>query len=169
MPRKGTKRSDRRFIDARGQEWASELESQIYETLRADDRILVRKCASEEGDTFEYTSPIRKGKCLECSSRQIAQERTYTPDLYIRPKVKTGEYGRGYFTEIKGYWPASKRSLFRHFLKQHGGVDSRVILQEAAAYRAVTSSLNLLEYVHKYMKVPVHVWNGRLPDDWYRG
>lgn len=104
-----------------------------------------------------YTSPVVGGRCLQCISVNVAQEHRYTPDLFI--STKPGLAGKdnessGYYLEAKGNLLQSKRGLLRHFRKARPDVDLRFVLQRKG--RAGKGSL--VDWVTKYLKVPVTVW-----------
>jgi hypothetical protein len=152
MPRKGSKRSDRRWIDPGGQEWDSKFEWLVYERLRSDG-YRVRRC--DESDSIAYHSGVRQGRCLECGSAQVVQERIYTPDLFVVGRVGSDEQCRSAI-ECKGYFPGSKRNLFRSVAKQWGrewdeaeGPDLRIVFE---SNRLRGTALSSVEYVHKYAK-----------------
>jgi hypothetical protein len=156
------KRSDKRWEDENGV-WASKLEALIFAAIKRDPRVVVRRCSEGDGDTFAYTTLIRSGLCASCGDRDVVQERTYTPDLCLVPAGVVGEAPRRYL-EIKGYFPGPKRSLLRGFLKTGPRLDLRLILERDTK---ATSSMTLLEYCHKFFKIPIHVWDGRIPEAWY--
>jgi len=162
--RLGTKRNDRRWEDGDGNVFASELEAVIFASIKADARVRVRRCSAEEGDTFNYRTPINSGVCNGCGLRDVVQERTYTPDLFVY-REGSGHDGRGVYLEVKGYFPADKRNLLRHFVKTGPSIDLRIVLQRDAK---ATRNSRLTEYIAKYLKVPVCVWNGKLPDAWIK-
>jgi len=163
MTRVGTKFNDRRWRDKTGQVWASRLECLVFEELSKDARIIVRKCERGTSDTFTYVSPVRGGECLGCGHKEIVQRRTFTPDLYIRRKAR-GVDERGYYLEVKGRFTGPQRNLIRSFLKTGPGIDLRMLLERD---RDATGKLTMLEYVTKYLKIPVHVWDHQLPAPWY--
>jgi hypothetical protein len=156
------KRSDKRWEDENGV-WASKLEAIVYQAIKRDPRVVVRRCSEQEGDTFAYTTLIRGGLCASCGDRDVVQERTYTPDLCLVPAGDVGEARRRYL-EIKGYFPGPKRNLLRGFLKTGPRLDLRLLLERDTK---ATSSMNLVEYCHKFFKLPIHVWDGRIPEAWY--
>jgi ribosomal protein L37E len=157
------KRSDKRWIAEDGSVWASKLEWIVYEALRKDNRIHVRRCIKGGSDTFDYVSKVRSGECSACGSGEIIQRRTFTPDLHIVPARRAYD-GPGYYLEVKGYFPGPKRKLLGDFLKTGPGIDLRLLLQRDGK---ATPKLTQLEYVHSRLKIPVHVWDGVLPKDWY--
>ncbi len=163
--RVGTKRSDRRWEDDDGVIWASRLECEIFQSISTDDRVVVRRCDQGGSDTFSYTTPIRSALCKSCGSTEAVQERVYTPDLYVYPATPGGDK-RGYYIEIKGHFPGPRRTMFRHLLKDKRCPSVRLLLDPQSAYRTATAALTLVEYCHKFMKIPVHVWSGLLPEDW---
>ena len=163
MGRVGTKRSDFRWRYDTGHVWASKLESLVFEELSKDARIDVRRCEKGSSDTFSYVSPVRGGVCVGCGCKEIVQQRTYTPDLYIRRKAR-GIDDSGYYLEIRGRFPGPKRNLIRNFIKTGPGIDLRMLLQRDGH---ATGKLTMLEYVTKYLKIPVHVWDHKLPEPWY--
>ncbi len=162
MGRLSKKRSDKRWKDDEGHVWASKLELEVFTGLSRDPSFSVRRCSAEEGDTFNYTSPVRSAKCLGCGSDECVQERTYTPDLFVYPKTSRGK-DRGYYLEVKGHFPGPQRNLLRCFLKTGPSIDLRILLQRDGR---ATRGLTMLEYCHKFLKIPVHVWDGQLPKGW---
>jgi hypothetical protein len=161
MGRVGTKRSDRRWEDENGV-WASKLESLVFARLLKVPGIRVRRCDPEAGDTFDYHTLIRSGVCGSCGSSSVVQQRTYTPDFHITPDGP-GRDGRGFYLETKGYFPGEQRNLLRAFLKTGPKVDLRLVLERDGR---ATRSLTQVEYAVKYLKIPVHVWDGVLPKPW---
>ena len=143
--RVGTKRSDRRWLDDTGQEWASRYEYQVFCAFR-DLGVNIRKCG--KGDTIEYSEPKRNNKCLECGSERVVQTRTYTPDLCIDPDSEGGRT----FIEVKGYMPAPKRKLFKDMLKGRPDIDIALVFEKDT--RAPKSKLRYLEYTKRYFKIP---------------
>ena len=167
--RVGWKRSDKRWKDDYGNEWASRLECEVFEALSKDERITVRKCERGGSDTFSYHSPVRGALCLECSGGEVVQLRTYTPDLHIVPTSE--EYtGGAYYLEIKGHFPARKRSLLRSFLKSGPHIDLRMVFESDQRARGTKSHTNLT-YARDILKVPACVWGRRLdaPDPTAKG
>jgi hypothetical protein len=164
--RLSNKRSDKRWEDENGV-WASKLEATIFKALRADSRIVVRRCSAGEGDTFAYVSKVRSGECSACGSGEIVQRRTYTPDLFVLPagpaSRKRGSERQGYYLEIKGHFPGQKRKLLGDFLKTGPSIDLRLLLQRDGK---ATPKLTLLEYATSRLKLKTHVWDGQLPKDW---
>lgn len=142
--RVGKKRSDRRWQSEDGTVWDSRFEYEVYEHLRAAG-VNVRKCG--KGDTISYTEPRRSSQCLECGSNEVVQLRTYTSDLLVRQ----GD-GSEYYIEVKGYFPAAKRSLLRHLIKARPDVNIRFVFASNA--KAPGSKLRYAEYCAKYFKVP---------------
>ncbi len=146
--RKGWKRSDKRWIDERGQEWDSRFEWQVFEALR-NAGVDIRRC--DKRDTIAYGTRVRGGSCLECGSDQVIQARAYTADLYVLGNQPFNP-GLGYLLELKGYWQASKRTLFRSVAKQcaNEGINLRIVFESGRRMRG--TQLNGPEYVHKYCK-----------------
>lgn len=167
MGRMSAKRSDKRWQTEDGNVWASKLEAVVFERLSGRSDVVVRRCSEREGDTFAYTTSVRSGSCGACGSSDIVQRRTYTPDLCITPRAAgVGEPDRHQrrYLEIKGYFPGPRRNLLRAFLKTGPRLDLRILLERD---QRATSSLMLLEYCHKFFKLPVHIWDGQLPEAWY--
>lgn len=146
--RVGKKRSDRRWIADDGTEWDSKFEWSVYDRLSAGGGS-VRKC--DESDSFSYTKPIRGAACLGCGSGEVVQRRTYTPDLYYVPAPDTSP-GVGYYIEVKGYFPGTKRALFRNFLKCHPDVSIRIVLERNS--RAPGTKSTYGDYIDKFFKIP---------------
>jgi len=158
MPRVGRKRSDRRWLDPSGNEWASRYEWETYEHLRAGGTT-VRKCDSS--DTITYREPKRGCICLECGSSDVVQKRKYTPDLYIVPKGR--EECDGYYIEVKGYFRGEKRRLFRCLRNDRPDIDIRVVSYN----NAKTGKLTLVEYFERYLKTtPIVVGYQAIPEEW---
>ena len=164
MGRLSNKRSDKRWQTEDGSVFASKLEARLFDILRRDPRIAVRRCSAAEGDTFAYTTAVRSGSCGACGSSEIVQRRTYTPDFCIGPADAGDDTVRRYL-EVKGYFPGPKRNLLRAFLKTGPNLDLRLVLERDQS--RATGSLTLLEYCHKFFKIPVHIWDGKLPEAWY--
>jgi hypothetical protein len=161
--RKGSKRSDRRWIDPDGVEWASKFEWRVFERLRSDG-YRIRKCT--KSDTVTYNTPVKQGCCVECGSSRVVQVRTYTSDLYVvEDSPDTGN--KGYLIECKGYFPGPKRKLFCAVAKQLTGVDLRIIFESNKQLKGTKSTP--VEYIHKYAKnVLPGVWDGKTETvTWY--
>ncbi len=158
MGRVGRKRSDRRWIDPSGQQWASKYEWETYEYLRSIGAN-VRKCT--EGDTVTYSEPKRGCVCLECGSGSVVQERRYTPDLFVIPE---GEHeSGGYYIEVKGYFRGEKRRLFRCLRQDRPDIDIRVV----ANANPKTGKLRLTEYFARYLKTtPIVIGYENIPEEW---
>ena len=160
----GTKRNDRRWEDENG-EWASKFEATVFAGLRQDDRIRVRRCSAEQGDSFSYCTKVTRGEGLSCASTEVVQRRIYTPDLFVVP-ASAKDDGRGYYLEVKGYLDGTTRSLLRSFLKTGPGIDLRIVFTIGGANKRATSRLTMWEYVDQYMKIPWGRWP-HLPEEWY--
>lgn len=160
--RVGNKRNDRRWLDADGNLFASKLEALVFARVSTLSGCSVRRCSTEQGDTFNYTTLVRSGRCGSCGSDNIVQQRTYTPDFYITG-LSTGRNTRGFYIETKGHFPGPQRNLLRSFLKTGPKIDLRIVLERDGK---ATGSVTLLEYCVKYLKIPVHVWDGTLPRPW---
>ena len=158
MPRVGRKRSDRRWLDPTGEQWASRYEWETYEYLKAAGAN-VRRCT--EDDSINYTERKPRCRCLECGSGNVVQERTYTPDLYLVPKGR--EESGGYYIEVKGYFRGEKRRLFRCLRNDRPDIDIRVV----ANANPKTGKLRLTEYFARYLKdTPIVVGYENIPEDW---
>lgn len=155
--RVGTKRSDRRWQAPDGTIWASKFEYQVYDALirhfAGNPRVSVERCGSD--CSLGYHSSVKNGRCLECGTVCVVQERTYTPDIRI---VRTSESGkqRHTYIEAKGYFEGSKRSLFRQVLKAHKGVDIRLVAERD---HWVTKGKTKLSDWAKRFKVKFHLWD----------
>ncbi len=156
------KRSDRRWEDDDGNVWASRLECEVFETLSGDDNIVVRRCIKGGADTFAYHSKVLRGSCMECGSTKIVQKRTYTPDLYVLPAQRTDDT-RGYYLEIKGYFPGPQRKLFSDFQRTGPDIDLRIVFEGDGK---ATPRLSYTEYTRSRLKIECHVWDGVLPRYW---
>lgn len=170
--RTGTKRSDFRWTAPDGQVWASRFEFEVYTQLK-EQGYAVRKTTKE--DSLPYTSTVVGGKCLQCGSGKVAQEHTFTADLFVgsiqgdggnnggdRGSGDRRDAGKdvpaGYYIECKGYLRASRRSLLRSFRKAQPDIDLRLVIQRD--YPVGKGSLT--DWATKYLKVPVCVWKGSL-------
>ena len=158
--RVGTKDRDMRWEAPGGVVWSSRYEYELFLQLK-EQGYNVRK--TDEKDSLSYTSPVRGGRCLQCSSGKVVQEHVYTPDLSVgeqSPSAKPGskDGNRDYCIEAKGYLRGPRRALLRHFRKARPGVDLRLVVQRD--YR-VSAKATITEWATKYLKVPVVVWPGR--------
>lgn len=163
MARLSRKRSDKRWVDDSGELWASRLECEVFTTLSADKRIVVRKCEQGTSDTFPYYSRSRSSACLDCGSGEVVQHRSYTPDMFVYPKGRGGK-GRGYYLEVKGFFPGPRRKLLGDFIKTGSDIDLRLLFQSD---RQATPKLSYVEYAIHRLKIPCHVWDKVLPRSWY--
>ena len=162
--RVGTKRSDTRWQDETGHIWASKFEYQVFCGLQAGSgrAYTARKC--ERGaDTFNYESPVKSARCRDCKSSAVFTERTYTPDFCITGTGGSDAQRGRYYIEAKGYLRSEQRRLLRDFRKACPLVNLRLVV---ARDYAVTRKLNLTEWVEKFLRCPVVVWTGELPEDW---
>jgi hypothetical protein len=154
-----------RWIDPEGKTWASRFEYEIFLGLRNAPAEII-PCAAGT-DSFTYTNPVRLASCDDCGSTKIIQTRTYTPDFLVRPKGahhSTGAEVRGkYYIEAKGYLRAERRRLLRAFRNTRPDIDLRLLVERD--YR-VTDKLTIVQWARRYLKCPVAVWNGKLPEDW---
>ena len=161
MPRVGTKRSDRRWIDPDGEQWASKFEWRVFDHLRSSGAN-VRRCTSS--DSIAYTEPKPNVTCLECGGSECVQERIYTPDLYIVPHG--GDDKSGYYIEAKGYFRKEKRQLFRHLRKSRADIDLRVVLE--SDHWVTRGKTRLSNYFDRYLKeTPYVVGFKQIPGKWY--
>lgn len=158
MGRVGSKKSDRRWKAPDGSLWDSKVEWNVYDTLRKQEDLEVRRC--DERDTLSYTTPVRSGRCVVCGADGVVQERTYTPDLCVRSR----ESGHTVLLEVKGFMHSSRRSQLRAAIRQNPDADVRFVLQ--SKYTKATKKLKLYQYIDKYMKVPWIIWEGEYPDAW---
>lgn len=155
MARVGSKRSDRRWQDDdTGELWDSKFEWQVYNGLRSAG-YRIRRCT--ESDAIAYNSSVKQGRCVECNGSRVVQERIYTSDLYV-VEHRGEATGGGYLVECKGYFPGTKRSLFRALTKQLQGVDLRIIFESNRTLRG--TKVTPVEYIHKYCKnIVPGVWD----------
>ena len=153
----GTKKSDMRWLAPDGTVWASRFEYAVYSTLK-EKGYDVRK--TTEQDSMAYTSPVRNGRCIRCSSDCVVEDRSYTPDLFVVPRG--GNDAAGYYLEAKGYLRAERRSLLRAFRKTGPACDLRLVVQRD--YKVGKSTL--VGWAERLLKVPVFVWDGDLPESW---
>lgn len=158
----GHKRSDFRFRAEDGSEWDSKFEAQVFFTLK-EQGYNVRRSTPQ--DSLGYTSTIRGGICTECCSRDVAQERVYTFDLFVDTSnglERKQDERSGYSLETKGYLRQDRRGLLRHFRKARPDVDLRFIVQRDYPVGKGT----ITSWITKYLHAPVIVWNGSLPESW---
>jgi len=162
MSRVGTKRSDRRWEDPDGTVWASRFEYEVFCILRdatTEAGSLVRKCEQGGVNTFHYHTPVRQARCVQCGSGQVVQERTYTPDVCVTTRSKSGLPSTCY-VEIKGYFPAEKRGLLRHFRQTGPDIDLVVVAQ--ANHWVTKGRTRLSDYFARYLKdVPFYYLTGK--------
>jgi hypothetical protein len=156
--RVGTKKTDTRWQAPDGTVWASRFEFAVFTKLK-EAGYNVRK--TTEQDRFAYTSPVKGGKCTVCASHDVVTERTYTPDLFVVPAGAASD-DEGYFIEAKGYLRSERRALLRSFRKTGPRIDLRLVVQRD--YKVGKSTL--VGWATRLLKVPVHVWNGDLPNEW---
>lgn len=163
--RKGNRRADKRWIDEHGNEWDSRFEYNVY-SAQTDLGYNIRRC--DERDAISYGTPVKGGRCMDCGMQRVLQERTYTADLYVLGGQSLNK-GRGYLLELKGYWPAPKRNLFRYIAQQCGneGIDLRIAFESGRAMRG--TKLTGPEYIRKYCKnVMAGVFNKKTGEiDWH--
>lgn len=151
------KKNDRTFTDPTGQSWASKLEWLVYEFFRVSGRDVRR---TDKSDTVTYYTNVHQGGCLECGSSEVAQKRTYTPDLYVDESGEEETVKGGYYVECKGYFPGTKRSLLASVHSQHPSLNLRVIF---ASEVKLTKARTNVQYVKTYIKCPVGIFkNGEL-------
>ena len=161
MGRVGRKRNDQRWQDPSGVIWASKFEWEVYDTLNSSG-LLIRRC--DASDTIDYTEPKPNVSCVECGSSRCAQNRTYTPDLYIVPS-NAGSNSGGYYLEVKGYFRNEKRKLFRCLRASRPDVDLRIVF--SSDHWVTRGKTRLSDYFNNYVKnTPYHIWDGDLPEDW---
>lgn len=157
MPRVGKHRSDRRWLDDNGNEWASEWEHDVYHGLRRAG-YSVRRC--DERDTISYSAPVKQGRCVECSSQRVVQDRTYTADLYVAKTPKGVSHKGPYLVECKGFFARDRRNLFVSVAKELKsiGTSIRIVFQQEAKLKG-TQQTNV-SYIFRYCKnVVPGVWN----------
>lgn len=153
----GTKRSDLRFQSPDGQVWASPFEWRVYDAVKRSGRDIRRATSA---DTVDYNTSVKHGRCTQCSSDSVVQERTYTPDLYIGSQ---GSGRAGYFVETKGHFPGPKRNLFRQVKAQTPDIDLRII---ASSDHWVSKGKTRLSDWAKRFKIMLIIWKGELPEGW---
>jgi hypothetical protein len=146
--RKGFKRADKRWVDDEGREWDSRFEWQVYTALERSGAS-IRRC--DKRDVVSYGTPVRGGHCVDCGSANMVQRRTYTSDIYVMGDESEDD-GGGYLLELKGYWQAPKRTLFRYIAKQcqDEGINLRIVFENGRPMRG--TKLTGPEYVRKYCK-----------------
>ena len=164
MGRVGTKRGDRRWRSDDGRIWASKFEYQVFDAFTRAG-CDVRPCDAR--DTVNYVEPRRNSRCLECSSSDIVQDRSYTPDLCVN-QAASGHDESYYFVEVKGYFPATRRKLFRDYRNAVPSHRVRIVFEKDGWVTKGKSKYS--DYCDRYLKdVPYHVWvgdKGHIPPDW---
>jgi hypothetical protein len=73
-----------------------------------------------EQHVLKYLSSVTKGICNKCDSRDVGQQRTYTPDFYF-PKFD-------FFIEVKGRLDSATRKKMRDVRRENPDVDVRLLL-----------------------------------------
>lgn len=147
--------ADRRYIDGDGIEWASRYESSVYSELRRVLGSRVRKCG--EGDAVSYSTPVKRGVCLECESGRVVQQRSYTPDIFVRAP-SSDDPADGYFIESKGFWPAPKRNLLRSVVSSNPDLDLVLVFQRDLW--VTKGKTKYSDYCERYLKgIPYLVWD----------
>jgi len=139
--------ADRRFKADDGTIWASKYESQVYAELRRVLGSRVRKCTSGGADTFPYPSTVRGGRCLECQSGSVVQDRSYTPDLFLE-QARDGSGPGPAYIEAKGYWDAHKRGLLRSAARANP--DLNLIFVFASDKWVTKGKSKYTDYIRKY-------------------
>lgn len=159
--RVGTKKSDMRWRDTSGVVWSSRFEYEVYIALLAGG-VDVRK--TTESDQLLFSDRLTGCVCGACGATEIVKHRRYTPDLYVSSQGSGGstDDSTGYYIEAKGYIRSERRRILRSFRQARPDVNLRVIIQRD--YKVGKSTL--AGWVTKYMKIPVAVWSGSLPEDW---
>jgi len=163
----GKHKSDRHWIDPEGNKWDSRYEYVIWRAFSETSRKVRR---TDKGDTMAFTLPIKGGKCGDCGSAKVGQQRTYTPDLHVaayNPKHEA-EY---YYVEAKGYLRAKERSLLRAFYKAHPDAPVRFLFQRdfPATARSKTTGhrSSIMQWFAKFLpNFKAEVWNGTIPKGW---
>jgi hypothetical protein len=155
--RVGTKKRDMRWEAPDGIVWASRFEYEVYTALKEKGVSVER---TEPGkDTLKYHNKVRSARCITCGSCDVVQDRTYTPDLLVGSKR-----GRKlFYIEAKGYLRAERRSLLRAFRQSRPEIDMRLVVQKD---HKITKTMTIVQWAERYLKIPVHVWNGDIPDAW---
>lgn len=156
----GTKRSDLRCKDPKGDIWASPFEFNVYDAILLKEGFTIRRAG--DSDSLAYGTAVRGGRCTKCGCDTVIQERSYTPDLYLVRKGSARDTA-GFYVEVKGYLPGPKRNLFRQVKAQHPDVDLRIVAQSD---HWVTKGKSRLSDWAKRYKIKFHLWNGSLPEDW---
>jgi hypothetical protein len=139
--------ADRRYVADDGTVWASKYESQVFDQLRRVLGNAVRKCESGGSDTFPYPSTVRGGRCLECESGSVVQDRSYTPDLHIDIS-REGDRAGGTYIEAKGYWDAHHRNLLRSAARANP--DLNLVFVFASDKWVTKGKSKYTDYVKKY-------------------
>jgi len=117
-----------------------------------------------------FILPIKGGKCGDCGSTEVGQQRTYTPDLYVDPD-HTKRKTIGYYIEAKGYLRAKERALLRAFYKAHPDSAVRFLLQRdfpsGAKSKVTGKRSSITQWFRKFLpNAKVEIWNGQPPKGW---
>lgn len=108
--------ANRTYVDDQGRKWDSKFEWRIVKWL--EDRGI---SYDPQPRSFDYTTPVRSGQCLDCQGTRIAKKRVYTPDLHI--------HGTDFYVEAKGYMRADRRSQLQTFMRTRRDVPVRFVFQ----------------------------------------
>ncbi len=155
--RVGTKKSDRRWVDDNGEEWDSRFESEVYRSLARDGHRIRR---ADKSDTVVYYTPVKQGRCLECDSNRVVQERTYTSDIFVVGEPKKDPFNGPAFVESKGKFLGPKRELFKHLSRQWAGPPLFIVFQNSRKLPGLKS--NGVEWCHRYCKnVTPGIWDAK--------
>lgn len=71
---------------------------------------------------FNYTTPIKKGECVDCKGEAVIQNHTYTCDFVLEKKD-----GSLMFVETKGRLVSKDRTKHKYIKEQHPDVDLRIL------------------------------------------
>jgi len=165
--KKGTKRSDKHWVDPEGAVWDSRYEYLVYKGFQ-DAGAKVRR--TTKSDTFSFTLPIRGASCASCGSAKVGQLRHYTPDIHVTPR-NSKHKAECYYVEAKGFLRAKQRSLLRAFYKENPDSSVRYVLQRDYPTGAVSKRTgqrsSIIKWFNKYLpNAKVIEWKGNPPEDW---
>lgn len=162
--RVGTKRADRRW-EVGGVVWASEYEYNVYRGLcDVLGEQCVLKCEAGESHSFGYTSNVQQARCTSCGSRDVVQERVYTPDICVVAQGANVANGGRIYIETKGYPSPTERRLLHSICKSNQELDLVFVYQSNRKWKGMKQTP--LEWTARMLKKPGFVWDGKkaIPD-----
>lgn len=135
------------------------------DTLRSGLELAVAELLTEHGITYQYENmripylvKARGGVCRECSSRNVAVKRDYTPDFFI-PDTDV-------IIEVKGRLTAKDRK--KHAAIHEQSPDNDIRLWFASNKRIFKGSpIRYTDWCEK-LGIPYHVGLKEVPLSWLR-